>query len=112
VRDLAARAPDIAGTVRAVLATFIPSGLVSLLSAAGIAALRVDASTAKKLEGQKTIALPAPSQWAERETTTVSAGATKLPVTWLALGAERTWATGGGKSGGAVGGAVAKVARS
>ena len=60
VRDLAARAPEIAHSVRAVLAPFIPSGLVSLLSAAGIAALRVDAAAAKKLEGQKTIALPAP----------------------------------------------------
>jgi aconitate hydratase len=97
VRDLAARAPEIAHAIRAVLAPFIPSGLVSLLSAAGIVALRVDASAAKKLEGQKTLLLPAPSQWTERETTTVSAGAVKLAVTWLALGAERVWATGGGK---------------
>ena len=97
VRDLAARAQEIAPAVRAVLAPFIPSGLVSLLSAAGIVALRLDASAAKKLEGQKTIALPAPSQWAEGESTTVSAGAAKVLVTWLALGAERAWATGGGK---------------
>jgi aconitate hydratase len=97
VRDLAARAAEIAHTVRAVLAPFIPSGLVSLLSAAGIVALRLEASAAKKLEGQKTLLLPPPAQWAERETTTVSAGAVKLPVTWLALGAERAWATGGGK---------------
>jgi len=96
VRDLAARAQEIAPAVRAVLAPFIPSGLVSLLSAAGIVALRLDASAAKKLEGQKTIALPAPSHWAEGESTTVSAGGAKVPVTWLALGAERAWATGGG----------------
>ena len=74
VRDLAARAPEIAHSVRAVLAPFIPSALVSLLSAAGIAALRIDAAAAKKLEGQKTIALPAPSQWAEREATSVAVG--------------------------------------
>jgi hypothetical protein len=72
----------------------MPSGLVSLLSAAGIVALRIDASTVGKLAGEKTIVLPAPSQWAERETTMVSAGSTRLPVTWLALGAERAWATG------------------
>jgi hypothetical protein len=41
--------------------------------------------------------LPAPGQWAEREATTVSVGATKLPLTWLALGAERAWATGSAK---------------
>ncbi len=94
VRDLASRAPAVASTVRAVLAPYIPSTLVTLLSAAGIAALRIDPATARKLEGQKSIALPAPGQWAEREPTTVTAGGAKLPLTWLALGAERAWATG------------------
>jgi aconitate hydratase len=98
VRSVAARAPQVAHSVRAVVATYIPSSLVALLSAAGIAALRVDLPTAKKLEGQKMIALPAPSQWAERDATTVTAGGAKLPVTWLALGAERTWATGGARA--------------
>ncbi|HEX4448352.1 MAG TPA: 3-isopropylmalate dehydratase, partial [Polyangiaceae bacterium] len=95
VRDLAARAPEIASAVRAVLAPYIPSGLVALLSAAGIAAIRVDAAAAKGLKGQRTIALPAPSQWAERDATPIAVGPTKLPLTWLALGAERAWATGG-----------------
>jgi aconitate hydratase len=66
-----------------------------LLSAAGIAAIRVDAAAAKGLKGQRTIALPAPSQWAERDATPIAVGPTKLPLTWLALGAERAWATGG-----------------
>jgi aconitate hydratase len=94
VRDLATRAPDVANAVRAVLAPYIPSALVALLSAAGIAAIRADAAVAKVLKGQKTIALPPPAQWAERQATTVSVGATKLSLTWLALGAERAWATG------------------
>jgi aconitate hydratase len=94
VRDLASRAQVIAPAVRAVLAAYIPSALVPLFSAAGIAALRVDAATAKKLQAQKSIALPAPGQWAERGPTTVAVGAAKLPVTWLALGAERAWAMG------------------
>jgi aconitate hydratase len=98
VRSVAARAPQVAHAVRALVASYIPSGLVALLSAAGIAALRVDASAAKRLEGSKSIALPAPSQWAERDATTVIAGGAKLPVTWLALGAERTWATGGARA--------------
>jgi homoaconitase/3-isopropylmalate dehydratase large subunit len=97
VRDLATRAPEIAHAVRAVLAPYIPSALVALLSAAGIAAIRLDAPVAKRLKGQKTIALPAPGQWAERQATTVSVGAAKLPLTWLALGAERAWATGAAK---------------
>jgi len=94
VRDLAARAPEIAHTVRAVLAPYIPSGLVALLSGAGVAAIRIDSAVAKRLKGQKSIALPAPSQWAERKPTSVNVGATQLPLTWLALGAERAWATG------------------
>ncbi|HEY4012537.1 MAG TPA: aconitase family protein [Polyangiaceae bacterium] len=97
VRDLAVRAPEVSSAVRAVLAPYIPSGLVALLSAAGIAAIRLDAAAAKRLKGQKTIALPAPAQWAERQPTTVSAGAAELPLTWLATGTERAWATGATK---------------
>jgi aconitate hydratase len=98
VRDVAAPATEISHAVRAVLAPYIPSGLVALLSAAGIAAIRLDPAAAKRIKGQKTIALPAPAQWAERQATTVSVGATKLPLTWLALGAERAWATGAPKA--------------
>jgi aconitate hydratase len=94
VRELAARAQVIAPSVRAVLSPYIPSALVPLFSAAGIAALRIDASTAKKLQSQKSIVLPAPGQWAEHGPTPVAIGASKLPVTWLALGAERAWTMG------------------
>jgi aconitate hydratase len=94
VRDLATRAPEVAHSVRAVLASYIPSALVSLLSAAGIVAIRLDPAAAKGLKGQKTIALPPPGQWAERQATAVSVGGSKLPLTWLALGTERAWATG------------------
>jgi homoaconitase/3-isopropylmalate dehydratase large subunit len=100
VRELAGRAMEIAGAVRAVLASYIPSGLVALLSAAGIAAIHVDAGAARKLEGQKTIALPAPAQWAEGAATTVTVGGSKVALTWLALGAERAWAMGIAKASG------------
>ena len=95
VRDLAGRATDVAPLVRAVLAPYIPSGLVALFSAAGIAAILADAGVVKRLEGQPTIVLPPPAQWPERATTTVAAGAAKVALTWLALGAERLWATNG-----------------
>jgi aconitate hydratase len=94
VRDLSGRALEIAPLVGAVLAQFIPSGLVALFSAAGIAAIRLDATAIKGLKGQRTIALPAPSQWPERGAPTIAVGAARLPLTWLALGAERLWATG------------------
>jgi aconitate hydratase len=95
VRQLAARAADVAGTVRAVMAPFIPSGLVALFSGLGIAAIRVEAASARGLKGQKTIALPPPSQWAERQATAVALGASKLSLKWLALGTERAWAGAG-----------------
>ena len=94
VRDLSARADEIARSVRAVLAPYIPSSLVAIFSAAGIAAIRLDAAAAKGLKGQRTIALPAPSSWPERQSTPVTVGSGELPLTWLALGAERAWATG------------------
>jgi aconitate hydratase len=96
VRQLAARAPDVAPAVRAILASFIPSGTVSLLSGVGIAAIECDAAALKRLEGQRTIALPAPSQWAVGATTAVPLGGAKVPLTWLARGAERAWAAGAG----------------
>jgi aconitate hydratase len=95
VREVAARAVDLAPSVRAVLAPFIPSGAVSLFSGLGIAAIRFDAQGAKGLKGQRTISLPAPSQWAEKEPTVVSFGGQKVSLTWLALGPERLWTSAG-----------------
>jgi aconitate hydratase len=94
VRQLAVCAPDVAASVRAVLAPFIPSGLVAVFSGVGIAAIQVDAANAKGLKGQKTIALPAPSQWPEGQAA-VPLGPSKVPLTWLALGVERSWASAG-----------------
>jgi aconitate hydratase len=95
VRGLSAQVPDIARSVRAVLAAYIPSALVALFSAAGIAALRADVSALDGLKGGATIVLPHPSQWPEGAAANVTVGALSLPLTWLALGAERVWATGG-----------------
>jgi aconitate hydratase len=94
VRQLAARAVDLAPSVRAVLSPFIPSGLVALFSGVGIAAIQVDAGASKALRGQK-VALPAPAQWGERQALSVPLGASKIGLTWLALGAERAWAGAG-----------------
>src|ERR1019366_1092346 len=61
VREVAGRAFEMAPHVGAVLAAYIPSALVALLSASGIVAIRLDPATAKGLKGQKTIAPPPPS---------------------------------------------------
>lgn len=95
VREVVARAPEIAQSVRAVLAPFIPSAAVAVLSGLGIAAIRVEPAGAKGMKGQRQIAMPAPSGWAEKQPTVVSFGAQKVPMTWLARGAERSWASAG-----------------
>lgn len=95
VRELAARASEIAPSVRAIVAPFIPSSSVALFSGLGIAALRVDAAGAKGLKGQRTIALPEASKWAEKGPTVITLGAQKVPLTWLALGSERAWTNAG-----------------
>lgn len=95
VRELAARATEIAANVRAVVAPFIPSSSVALFSGLGIAALRVDAAGAKGLKGQRTIALPEASKWSEKGPTVVTLGSQKVPLTWLALGSERAWTNAG-----------------
>jgi aconitate hydratase len=95
VRELAARATEISSNVRAIVAPFIPSSSVALFSGLGIAALRVDAASAKGLKGQRTIALPEASKWSEKGPTVVAFGTQKVSLTWLALGSERTWASAG-----------------
>lgn len=110
VRELAARAVDIAPSVRAILAPFIPSGAVSLFSGLGIVALGLDVASAKGLRGQRTLMLPAPGQWSDSEPTVLSTtgpleaagpraatstGSQKVSVTWLALGPERAWTSAG-----------------
>jgi aconitate hydratase len=95
VRQLAARAADVAHTVRAVIAPFIPSGTVALFSGLGIVAIEADAAAAKGLSAQKTVSLPAPAQWAEKQSTSVALGSSKIALRWLALGAERAWTSAG-----------------
>ena len=95
VRQLAGRTADGASNVRAVLAPFIPSGYVAIFSGLGIAAIQFDPASAKGIKAQKTIVIPAPAQWPEGETTSIALGTAKVPLTWLALGAERAWAAAG-----------------
>jgi aconitate hydratase len=95
VRRLALYGSDLTPHVRAVLAPFIPSGLVAIFSGVGVAAIQLEASAVRGLRGQKTIVLPPPSQWAERQATSVPLGTGKVSLTWLALGAERAWTRAG-----------------
>jgi aconitate hydratase len=96
VRHLAGHAPELSGQVRAVLAPFIPSGLVALLSGCGIAALQLDAAGVQGLRDERSLALPPPARWAaDRKATVVPAGKSRVSLTWLASVVERGWAGAG-----------------
>lgn len=95
VREVVTRAPDLASSVRAVIAPFLPSASVAVLSGLGIAALRVDPTALKALKGQKSIALPAPAQFPDGEPVQVTVGSQKVALAWVARASERTWATAG-----------------
>jgi aconitate hydratase len=95
VRRLALHAAELAPAMRAVLAPFIPSGLVAIFSGVGVAAIQLDAAAAKGLKGKKSLVLPPLGQWAERNATSVQLGSGKVSLTWLALGAERMWTSAG-----------------
>ena len=79
--------------VRAVIAPFIPSGIVSALAADGIAAFSADANAQKALEGEASIAFPAAPQWGDNVTVTTPKG--RVDLAYLAIGAERAWVVAG-----------------
>lgn len=95
VREITSRAQDLASNVRAIVAPLIPSGSVAVFSGLGIAALKIDPAGVKSLKGQRSIALPEPNKWADKGPTSVTIGSQKIPLTWLALGSERSWAVAG-----------------
>lgn len=80
-------------SVRAVLAPFVPSGVVATLASEGIASFELSDSALQTAKGQKSIALPAPTQWGD--TVAASFGKSKVEVAWLATGVERNWTHAG-----------------
>jgi aconitate hydratase len=92
VRAAVAQAPELTA-VRAVVASFLPSTPVAALASEGIAAFTLDPGALKAIKGQKSVALPAPSQWGD--TVAATFGKAKVDVAWAATGVERTWTHAG-----------------
>jgi aconitate hydratase len=92
VRAAADRSTDLAA-VRAVVAPFVPSAAVAAFASEGIASFSLDAAALKSVLGQKSLALPAPTQWGD--TVAATFGKSKVQVSWLATGAERSWTHAG-----------------
>ncbi|HET7541571.1 MAG TPA: aconitase family protein [Polyangiaceae bacterium] len=95
VRWFARRAPELSDTVRAIVAPYIPSGIVPMLAGLGILALVSDESGVDKLRAEATLALPAPSAFNAENQVTLGASAGPVTLKWVALGCEREWTSAG-----------------
>jgi aconitate hydratase len=81
------------GAVRAVVAPFVPSTAVAALASEGIATFTAPAAELDALKGQRSLALPPPTQWGD--TVPAMAGKKNVVVAWLATGLERSWTHAG-----------------
>ncbi|MGE0323657.1 MAG: aconitase family protein [Polyangiaceae bacterium] len=91
VHWLARSAPTLAPALRAVVAPYVPSALVPLLSGLGVLALTADTETVSRLAKESELVLPAPESWDGQKTLHAKAGDQHFDLTWLALDAERGW---------------------
>lgn len=80
--------------IKAVIATHIPAATVSVLSGLGVLALQASEDDFKELSHASSVALPSPGEW-HNGGIRVTAGNSKLTLTWLAIGPERHWAEAG-----------------
>jgi aconitate hydratase len=95
VRWFARRAPELNDTVRAIIAPYIPSGIVPMLAGLGILALVSDVEEIHKLRGEATLALPSPSGWNGESRIAATTSAGPVSLRWVALGSEREWTSTG-----------------
>jgi aconitate hydratase len=94
VRQVASRATA-DGPVKAVIAPFIPSGLVPILAGAGILALGADAAVLRSLKGQKALSIPPLNGVADGSIVAMTVGKARVTFSWLAVGVERAWTLSG-----------------
>jgi aconitate hydratase len=95
VRWAADRAAALAPNLRAVIATYIPSGTVPLFAGLGVLALTGDAGALQALAKLPSLSLPNPASWENGDGIDVSAGESTVSLKWAAVGAERQWTTAG-----------------
>jgi aconitate hydratase len=95
VRWVARRAAELSENVRAIIAPFIPTALVPLLSGLGILALRAEGETLKKLKALTTLQLPEPESWDGKAVISAQAGSQTVDLSLLAVGVEREWTRAG-----------------
>ncbi|MBW2457996.1 MAG: 3-isopropylmalate dehydratase [Deltaproteobacteria bacterium] len=80
-------------TIRAVIASYIPSQVVSALASEGVASFQASATAVAALRKQKKLNLPKSSSWGDR--TAATAGKTRVQLKWLAIDLEQKWTQAG-----------------
>ncbi len=76
--------------LRAVVASHIPSAMVTVLAGLGILALRANPSAFAELEGVQAVSVPSPRRWGS-DYIELEAGKHPVRLDWLAIGAEQNW---------------------
>jgi aconitate hydratase len=95
VRWFARRAPELNDTVRALVAPYVPSGIVPMLAGLGILTLVCAEADLGKLRGEATLPLPAPSAFGADNQITLTTSGGPVILKWVALGSEREWTSTG-----------------
>jgi len=90
VRALAAHALSHLPSLRALLAPFVPSGVVHTLAGMGIAVFVCEEDHLKAIQEHGKLPLPAPNQWSTSFAVPLAKGVT-ISLHWAALGAETRW---------------------
>jgi aconitate hydratase len=99
-RDIAGSAigaaePSSARHVKAVIAPFVPSGLVALFAGAGVLALSAEPATLRSLKGQKSLTVGPVTPATNGAVVVVTPSRDRVDLAWLAVGAERAWTLSG-----------------
>jgi aconitate hydratase len=90
---IARRASALVPTLRVVIASYMPSGVVTLLSASGVLSLVADDAQLGTLRAATRLTLSEPASWNEHVTLDVAGQA--LSLRWPAIAPERGWAQNG-----------------
>jgi aconitate hydratase len=95
VRWAADRAASLVPNLRAVIAPYIPSGIIPIFAGLGVLALTCDGTVFRTLTKTTSMDLPNPTTWNGSDTISVSAAGQTVDLRWVAIGAERSWTTAG-----------------
>jgi aconitate hydratase len=95
----AGRASSFAPALRVVVAPFVPSGWVTLLSTCGVLSLQADEQQLSTLQKAAHLTVTPPDRW--QETVPVTVDGQTLELRWAATPKERQWARSGSVLGGA-----------